>query len=120
VATGTAIAGYSVIDALAVRQASAPGYLGATLLVQGVLLSVACGRDAVPRLRVVLRPGALVGVVAAYLLVLLAFQRADAGRVATLREISVLIAVAWSGARRDPLTWTGALLVVTGALAATA
>jgi uncharacterized membrane protein len=74
------------------------------------------------RLRAVLRPGALVGagVVAAYLLVLLAFQRADAGRVATLREVSVLLAVAWSGARRDAATWAGAVLVVAGAVAAAA
>lgn len=122
VATGTAIAGYSVIDAFAVRHASAPGYLGATLLVQGLLLAAACGRDAPARLRAALRPGALVGVgvVAAYLLVLLAFQRADAGRVATLREVSVLIAVAWSAGRREPLTWAGAVLVVAGALAAAA
>lgn len=122
VATGTAIAGYSVIDALAVRHASAPGYLGAALLVQGGLLALACGRTATARLRAVLRPGALVGagVVAAYLLVLLAFQRADAGRVATLREVSVLLAVAWSGARRDAATWAGAVLVVAGAVVAAA
>jgi drug/metabolite transporter (DMT)-like permease len=126
VATGAAIAGYSVIDALAVRGTSAPGYLGAALLVQGTALALvlvlARGRGAVARLRAALRPGTLVGVgvVAAYLLVLLAFQRADAGRVATLREVSVLIAVAWSGARRDLATWTGAALVVLGAaLAAT-
>jgi drug/metabolite transporter (DMT)-like permease len=119
-ATGASIAGYSLIDAAAVRHTSAAGYLGAALLLQGALLALACGRGAPSRLWSVRRPGALVGVgvVAAYLLVLLAFQRADAGRVATLREVSVLIAVAWSGARRDLPTWAGAGLVVAGAIAA--
>ncbi len=118
-ATGASIAGYSLIDALAVRSASAAGYLGATLLVQGVLLCGLCaGRPR--RIAAVLRPGAAVGVgvVAAYLLVLLAFQRADAGRVATLREVSVLIALALSADRRRPALWVGGGLVVLGGVLA--
>lgn len=45
---------------------------------------------------------------------LLAFQRVDAGRVATLREVSVLIGIALSGERPGRRVWTGAALVVVG------
>ncbi len=145
-ATGVSIGVYSVVDAVAVGSTSAAGYLGAALAVQGLLLSAACllgsarsdvaggpiSAEAgvahgwsrvgwgVARLRRALRPGVAVGagVVAAYLLVLLAFQRAPAGRVATLREVSVLLAVAVSSGRRPPAVWAGAFLVVLGAVGA--
>ena len=58
----------------------------------------------------------ILGVVAAYLLVLLAFQRADAGRVATLRESSVLVAVALTRIARPATVWAGAALVALGAV----
>jgi drug/metabolite transporter (DMT)-like permease len=118
-ATGASIAAYSTVDAVAVRSASPAGYLAAVLLLQGVLL-IACARISPARLRRSVRPGALVGigVVAAYLLVLLAFRRAPAGRVATLREVSVLLAVALSADRGQRRVWLGAVLVVAGALAA--
>jgi len=72
------------------------------------------------RLRRALRPGTAVGLgtVVAYLLVLLAFRRAPAGRVSTLREVSVLLAVALSADRARPRLWLGAVLVVLGAVAA--
>jgi len=54
----------------------------------------------------------------AYGAVLLAFRLAPAGRVATLRESSVLVAVALSADRRRPAVWVGAALVVLGAVAA--
>jgi drug/metabolite transporter (DMT)-like permease len=117
--TGAAIAVYSTVDAVAVRTASAAGYLGTVLLMQGVLL-VIVARIGPGRLRRAIRPGMAVGtgVVAAYLLVLLAFQRAPAGRVATLREVSVLFAIAVSADRRRRSLWVGAGLVALGAVAA--
>jgi drug/metabolite transporter (DMT)-like permease len=78
-------------------------------------------RGDAPRLRASLRPGLLVafGSTAAYLLVLLAFQRAPAGRVSTLREVSVLFGIILAGERPGGRVWTGAILVVGGmALAA--
>ncbi|WP_088290369.1 hypothetical protein [Kineosporia sp. A_224] len=123
---GVAIATYSVMDAAAVRRLaaaagdttplSAAGYLAVTLFLQGFFLAVALRSWA--RLRAALRTGALVGlgVVLAYLLVLLAFQRADAGRVATLREASVLLAVALTPGPRPRTVWVGAGLVALGAV----
>jgi len=62
------------------------------LTFQGIVLAAWVGRTPA-RLRAAIRPGAAVaiGTVVAYLLVLRAFQRAGAGRVATLRETSVLV-----------------------------
>jgi len=117
--TGCCIAAYSLVDARAVRQVSAAGYLGVVLGVQGLLLTAAV-RGEWLRLRRAWRPGVLIGIgsIGAYLLILLAFQRADAGPVATLREVSVLLALVIAGDRPGPMTWIGALLVVTGAIVA--
>ncbi len=116
---GVCIASYSLIDARAVRQVSPVGYLGAVMLLQGALLTL-CTRGDRQRLRKALAPGLLVAVgsTAAYLLVLLAFQRADAGRVSTLREISVLLGVLIARERSGPRVWLGAGLVVLGAVLA--
>jgi drug/metabolite transporter (DMT)-like permease len=117
--TGLTIAAYSVIDAAAVREVAPPGYLGAVLGIQGVLLTLLLRGDRV-RLRQGLRTGVLiaVGLVSAYSLVLFAFQQAPAGRVSTLREASVLIGLMLSGERPSPVIWAGALLVLTGAFLA--
>jgi drug/metabolite transporter (DMT)-like permease len=117
--TGVTIAAYSVVDAAAVRQVSPVGYLGAVLGIQGVLLTLLVGGSRV-RLRRGLRSGVLiaVGSVGAYLLVLFAFQVAPAGRVSTLREASVLVGLMLSGERPSRAVWTGAILVLTGALLA--
>ena len=119
VLTGLTIAGYSVVDAGAVRQVSPVGYLGAVLAIQGVLLTVLVRGDRA-RLRGGIRSGTLIaiGSVSAYLLVLFAFQQAPAGRVSTLRESSVLIGILLSGERPSPVVWMGAILVLTGALLA--
>jgi drug/metabolite transporter (DMT)-like permease len=117
--TGVTIATYSVVDAAAVRQVSPVGYLGAVMGLQGLLLvALVPGNRA--RVRRNVRPGVLIalGLVSGYLLVLFAFQRAPAGRVATLREASVLIGVILSGERPPPIVWGGAALVVIGALLA--
>jgi drug/metabolite transporter (DMT)-like permease len=54
--------------------------------------------------------------VAAYLLVLLAFQHADAGRVATLRETSVLFGLGLARERTGKSVWVGAMFIVLGAV----
>ncbi len=125
VATGVAIATYSVIDAGAVTRLPGPlaaaGYIGAGMGVQGLLLTaplLLTGRRGVRRLKGGGRSGLGVslGVVTAYLAVVIAFQLAPAGRVSTLRESSVLVAVALSAQRRRPVVWVGAALVALGAL----
>jgi drug/metabolite transporter (DMT)-like permease len=117
VLTGCAIATYSVIDARAVGTpgVSPIAYLGPVLAVQCVLL-LAWIRGDWRRIRRAARPGVMIaiGTVAAYPLVLLAFQRAGAGRVATLREVSVLIGVFLSRGQRGWRVWLGATLVVAG------
>jgi drug/metabolite transporter (DMT)-like permease len=117
--TGVCIASYSLIDARAVRLASPVAYLGLVMGVQGLLLLLLLRGDR-RRLRRVVRPGLLVavGTTAAYLLVLFAFQRAPAGRVSTLREISVLIGVLIAREKSGLRTWLGAALVVIGAVLA--
>jgi drug/metabolite transporter (DMT)-like permease len=119
VATGCMIALYSLIDARAVQQVSPAGYLSVVLILEGVFLSLWL-RAPLPRLRRSLRTGSAVAVgsVAAYLLVLLAFQRANAGHVATVREASVLIGLLLARERIAWRTWTGAALIVAGAIAA--
>jgi drug/metabolite transporter (DMT)-like permease len=113
--TGMAVASYSLVDARAVRQVSAPGYLGVVFVLTGLLL-VACLRADHGRMRRALAPGVRIafGTTAAYLLVLLAFQRAHAGNVATFREVSVLVGIWLSGERPGRHVWAGALFVVTG------
>jgi drug/metabolite transporter (DMT)-like permease len=120
VLTGCAIAVYSLVDARAVQTVSPVGYLGAVLGLQGVMLT-ACLRLNVSRLRQAVKPGTqiAIGSVAAYLLVLFAFQRADAGRIATLREVSVLIGLFLTGGKHSWRIWVGASLVVAGIILAT-
>lgn len=115
--TGVSIATYAVIDARAVRQVGPAGYLGSVLLLQG-LFTVLWLRGDRARLRAALGPGLriVIGSVAAYLLVLFAFQRAGAGRVATLREVSVLLGILLSRERPGRHVWVGAALVVAGAV----
>jgi len=130
--TGTVIASYSLIDARAVREVEPIGYLGAVFLLQGLLL-VAWVRltrrvpgggirpsKACDRLRAALRPGLLIGAGSsiAYLLVVLALQRADAGRVATFREVSILFGLALAGRSFDLRAWVGAACVVAGVMLA--
>jgi drug/metabolite transporter (DMT)-like permease len=114
---GLCIASYSVIDARAVREIGPVGYLGAVMGIEGLLLLGWLRFDRV-RLRRALRPGlqVAVGSAAAYLLVLLAFQRAGAGQVATLREVSVLLGLVLAGGKLGWRTWVGAVAVVVGAI----
>jgi drug/metabolite transporter (DMT)-like permease len=118
--TGCTIAAYSLVDAHAVQTVSPVGYLGAVLGLQGVMLTVWVRLD-VSRLRQAVKPGIqiAIGSVAAYLLVLFAFQHADAGRIATLREASVLIGLFLAGGKHSWRIWVGASLVVAGILLVT-
>jgi drug/metabolite transporter (DMT)-like permease len=114
--TGVTIAIYSVIDAGAVRSANAVGYLGAVTAVQALILFSATKADW-GRLRAAARAGAGIGVgsVAAYLLVLLAYQRAPASPVATIRELSILLGILIAGDRPGKRVWLGGTLCVLGA-----
>lgn len=115
--TGVCIATYATIDAGAVRVVSPVGYLGAAIGLQGIILAVVLRGD-LGRLRRAAWPGIqiAIGSTAAYLLVLLAFQRANAGPVATLREVSVLIGVLLAREQKGRRVWLGAALVVLGAI----
>jgi drug/metabolite transporter (DMT)-like permease len=114
--TGITIAVYSVIDAGAVRHANAIGYLGAVTAVQAVILLGAVRVD-LGRLRAAAPAGAGIGIgsVAAYLLVLLAYQRAPASPVATLRELSILLGILMARDRPGRRVWLGGALCVLGA-----
>ncbi len=69
------------------------------------------------RLRAAGRAGAGIGAgsVAAYLLVLLAYQRAPASPVATLRELSILLGILMARDRPGIRVWIGGGLCVLGA-----
>jgi drug/metabolite transporter (DMT)-like permease len=114
--TGVTIAIYSVIDAGAVRSANAIGYLGAVTAVQAVILLCAVRVDW-GRLRAAARAGTGIGIgsVAAYLLVLLAYQRAPASPVATIRELSILLGILIARDRPGKRVWLGGALCVLGA-----
>jgi drug/metabolite transporter (DMT)-like permease len=114
--TGVTIAIYSVIDAGAVRSANAVGYLGAVVAVQALILFSATRADW-GRLRAAARAGAGIGFgsVAAYLLVLLAYQRAPASPVATIRELSIMFGILIAGDRPGKRVWFGGALCVLGA-----
>jgi drug/metabolite transporter (DMT)-like permease len=116
IATGCAIATYSVIDAGAVREVSPLGYLSVVQMGSGVVLAALLRFDA-RRLRASARTGAAIGLgqTLAYLLVLFAFQRAAAGSVSTLRELSVVIGILLSRERPGWQTWSGVGLCVVGA-----
>jgi drug/metabolite transporter (DMT)-like permease len=115
VLTGCAIASYSLVDARAVQQVFPLAYVGPVFVLQGALL-VGVMRGNRARLRQALRPGLLiaVGSTAAYVLVLFAFQLAPAGRVSTLREVSVLIGMYFAREKAGWRLWAGAVLVVGG------
>lgn len=114
--TGITIAVYSVIDAGAVRSVNPVGYLGAVTAVQAVILLAAVRVDW-GRLRASAKSGAGIGAfsVAAYLLVLLAYQRAPASPVATLRELSILLGILMARDRPGKRVWLGGALCVLGA-----
>jgi drug/metabolite transporter (DMT)-like permease len=120
--TGICIASYSIIDARAVHQVSPVSYLGMVLSLQGLMMALGLryASGSWERLGASLRPGVAVAVgsIAAYLLVLLAFQRTGAGQIATLREVGVLVGLLLAREKTGWRTWVGATLVVVGAVLA--
>ncbi len=113
---GVAIATYSVVDARAVRGGAATlAYLAGTLGLEGVLMAATTRFD-VARLRGSIRPAIsiAIGSVGAYAMVLLAFRLAPVGQVATLREVSVVLAVLIARERPGRLGWVGIGAVAAG------
>ena len=113
---GVVIAAYSVVDARAVREGAAPlAYLAATMAIMGCAMAATTGFD-VSRLRAAIRPAVTIaiGSVGAYGLVLFAFRLAPVGSVATLREVSVVLAVLLARERPGLVGWAGIALVVAG------
>jgi drug/metabolite transporter (DMT)-like permease len=119
VLTGLAIATYTLIDSQAVQTVAVPGYFATVSLLAGVLLAGTV-RGNRARLRQALNSGlrVAVGMGVAYMLVLLAFQHAEASRVEALRESSILIALWLSGERPGWQLWLGSGLVVFGVVLA--
>lgn len=114
---GVTIATYSVVDARAVRDGAEPlAYLAGSLGIEGVLMTATTRFD-VSRLRRSIRPGIAIalGSVGAYALVLFAFRLAPVGRVTTVREISVVIAVLAARERPGAIGWIGIGAVAAGA-----
>ncbi|MBI3648916.1 MAG: EamA family transporter [Actinobacteria bacterium] len=116
VLTGVSIAAYSTIDAGAVREVSPFGYLGLVTAVE-VLALLLWLRFDLHRVWRAARPGAGVGLgsVGAYVLVLMAFQRAPIAPVTTIRELSVLIGILLAREQTGPRVLAGAALCVAGA-----
>jgi drug/metabolite transporter (DMT)-like permease len=89
--------------------------VGGTLALAIVLLGAV--RLDLDRLRAGARAGAGIGAgaLAAYLLVLLAYQRAPASPVAALRELSILLGILMARERSGMRVWLGGALCVLGA-----
>jgi drug/metabolite transporter (DMT)-like permease len=124
-AVGACIAGYTLVDDAGVRHAAALPYFELVLIASAVpyVAVVAAARGgAALRAAATPRAGlAGIGMVAAYVLVLLALERAAAAPVAALRETSVVMATAFvavTGRERVPRSrLAGAALVLAGVAA---
>ena len=121
-AVGTCIAGYTLVDDHGIRHAAAIPYFEVVLVLSAIPYALAVG---LTRGSAALRaaanwraPAAGAGMVAAYLLVLAALERAEAAPVAALRETSVVMAAAGAaiaGREKVPARRiAGAVLVVAG------
>lgn len=117
VATGAFIASYTLLDARGVEDTSELGYFAGASVVAAVLVLV-FERASVMRVRASLRPGLAIGFfsTAAYGLVLLAYNRADAANVATLRGTSILFGLLLVRRTVNRRLAIGALAVVGGAV----
>ncbi len=114
--TGGFIAGYTLLDARGVSATGELGYFAGASSVAVAL--VLLGQRATPaRVRPALGAGVKVGVASttAYGLVLLAYTRADAANVATLRGTSILFGLALVPRTVTPRLVTGAVAVIAGA-----
>lgn len=115
--TGLCTVAYSLIDARSVDLTGSLGYLSMVMILSSgaVLLG---RRPGWVRMRPVLGDSAVVGAGqgGAYALVLLAFQQAQAGQVAGLRQVSVVLGVLLAREALGPRALWGSLLVTAGAV----
>ncbi|MEM9201772.1 MAG: hypothetical protein AAGC53_08930 [Actinomycetota bacterium] len=113
--TGAVIGGYTLIDARAVEDVNGWAFFSASSYL-GVLIAVGANRMSLSRLRASARSGALVGVASStsYALVLVAYTRADAANVATLRSTSILFGLALVPRTLTRPLIAGAVLAVVG------
>jgi drug/metabolite transporter (DMT)-like permease len=122
---GACIAGYTLVDDHGVRHAAALPYFELILVASAVpYAATIAARRGTASLRAAAdwrAAAAGVGMVAAYLLVLAALERAEAAPVAALRETSVVMAAAGAalvGREKVPAArLTGAVLVMAGVAA---
>jgi drug/metabolite transporter (DMT)-like permease len=113
---GACIAGYTLVDDHGVEHANAIPYFELVLLGAALPYAAIIGPS---RLRAAVNRRSLpagVGMSSAYLLVLVALERAEAAPVAALRETSVVMAAAFS-AQRSATRLAGSVLVVLGVAA---
>ena len=117
VGTGLCTVSYSLIDASAVDLTGALGYLSVIFVLSSSAVLLV-RRPGWGRLRPVMGVSAVVGVGqgSAYALVLLAFQQAQAGQVAGLRQVSVVLGVLIAREALGPRALWGAVLVAAGAV----
>ena len=117
VGTGLCTVSYSLIDASAVDLTGALGYLSVIMILSSSAVLLV-RRPGWGRLRPVMGVSAVVGVGqgSAYALVLLAFQQAQAGQVAGLRQVSVVLGVLIAREALGPRALWGAVLVAAGAV----
>ena len=117
VGTGLCTVSYSLIDASAVDLTVALGYLSVIMILSSSAVLLV-RRPGWGRLRPVMGVSAVVGVGqgSAYALVLLAFQQAQAGQVAGLRQVSVVLGVLIAREALGPRALWGAVLVAAGAV----
>jgi drug/metabolite transporter (DMT)-like permease len=115
--TGGFIASYTLLDARGVEETNELGYFSAASFVATGLV-LALTRPTIGRLRASVVPGLKIGVfsTAAYGLVLLAYSRADAANVATLRGTSILFGLMLVRRTVTRRLGAGALAVVAGAV----
>jgi drug/metabolite transporter (DMT)-like permease len=119
---GACIAGYTLVDDHGVRHAGAIPYFECILVLVAVpyVVTIAVRRGVAPLVAAVDRRSLPAGgaMVAAYVLVLAALERAEAAPVAALRETSVVMAAAGAAIagreRVPPARIAGAVLVVAG------
>ncbi len=116
-ATGCFIASYTLVDARGASEVNAWGFFSGSSLVAVCVVS-ALGAVSPTRLRRSARAGAIVGAASAsgYALILLAYTRADAANVATLRSTSILFGLALVPRTLTRKLITGAVLAVAGSV----
>ena len=117
VVTGAFIASYTLVDARGTTHTGGLGHFAAASVV-AVVTVVVLTRMNPQRLRNSMRRGASIGVFSAtaYGLILVAYTRADAANIATLRGTSILFGLALVPRTLNRRLVFGALAVVVGAV----